>query len=414
MDHLAQTWNIYRPNQPLIERLYAMQAGEDNADGFVGALLEYGNRRGVCGDLWKHYIADWLACDQNAYAAACERQDPTPFMRRLAEAEAPALYNLFHADLSQCKAIPRAIAQSLTHATCQSVCDAPSAQIRELCAQLDAAPDPIAFLDTIQAYYKQHGVGDLGIYTAFHIQKPDPTRPLALCPIAQPDVRKFDQIVGYELQKRQVADNTLAFLAGKPANNVLLYGDGGTGKSTTVKALLGEYAPQGLRIVEIYKHQFALIGEVIRLLRTRNYKFLLYFDDLSFEEFETEYKYFKAIIDGGLERRPDNMLIYATSNRRHLIREKFSDKNDMEFTDDLHRSDTLQEKLSLAARFGLSLFYPSPTQQEYLHIVRELAARNRIDLPSDELDARALQWQMRNSGKSGRSAQQFIDSLQSV
>ena len=166
--------------------------------------------------------------------------------------------------------------------------------------------------------------------------------------------------------------------------------------------------------MEIYKHQFALIGEVIRLLRTRNYKFLLYFDDLSFEEFETEYKYFKAIIDGGLERRPDNMLIYATSNRRHLIREKFSDKNDMEFTDDLHRSDTLQEKLSLAARFGLSLFYPSPTQQEYLHIVRELATRNRIDLPSDELDARALQWQMRNSGKSGRSAQQFIDSLQSV
>ena len=230
--------------------------------------------------------------------------------------------------------------------------------------------------------------------------------------ITDTETKKLSDLVGYESQKQQLLDNTLAFLEGRSANNVLLYGDGGTGKSSSIKALMCEYADRGLRVIEVFKHQFTSISALIAAIKDRNYRFIIYLDDLSFEEFEIEYKYFKAIIEGGIECRPSNVLIYATSNRRHLIKETFSDRNDMRTdSDEVHRSDTLAEKLSLVARFGLTIFYPSPGQEEYLNIVRELAARDGIAMSDDELCRRALQWQMRGSGKSGRTARQFVDSL---
>ena len=168
-------------------------------------------------------------------------------------------------------------------------------------------------------------------------------------------------------------DNTVAFLEGRPANNVLLYGEGGTGKSSSITALLTEYAPRGLRMIELYKHQMADFEAVRDAVKWRNYKFVIFMDDLSFAQFEVEYKFLKAFIEGGLEKRPDNELIYATSHRRHLMKETWSDRDDK--SDDMHESETMQEKMSLVDRFGLMIRYFSPEQEQYLDSARRLAAR---------------------------------------
>ena len=188
-------------------------------------------------------------------------------------------------------------------------------------------------------------------------------------------------------------------MKGKKANNCLLFGDAGTGKSTSIKAVLNQYYDQGLRMIEVYKHQ----------IKNRNYKFIIYMDDLSFEEFEIEYKYLKAVIEGGLERKPDNVLIYATSNRRHLIRETFRDKADRD--EELHTNDTVQEKLSLVARFGVTIYFGSPDKKEFRQIVRTLAQKNKIEMPEEDLLLEANKWELSHGGLSGRTAQQFIDYL---
>lgn len=192
---------------------------------------------------------------------------------------------------------------------------------------------------------------------------------------------------------------------------MLLFGDAGTGKSTSIKAVLNMYYSQGLRMIEVYKHEFKELSRIISEIKDRNYRFIIYMDDLSFEEFEIEYKYLKAVIEGGLENKPDNVLIYATSNRRHLIRETWSDRSDMS-KDELHRSDTMQEKLSLAARFGVSIGFYKPSQQEYFNIVRGLAVKHPgINMTDEELCLEANKWELSHGGISGRTAQQFINHL---
>ncbi len=206
--------------------------------------------------------------------------------------------------------------------------------------------------------------------------------------------------------------NTEAFVKGLPANNALLFGDAGTGKSTSIKAILNEYYDQGLRMIEIYKHQFQDLSSVIAQIKNRNYRFIIYMDDLSFEEFEIEYKFLKAVIEGGMETKPDNVLIYATSNRRHLIRETWGDRSDMEQDEGMHRSDTMQEKLSLVARFGVTINFSKPTQKEYFQIVTELAKRYpEITLTDEQLCVEANKWELSHGGISGRTAQQFINYL---
>ena len=201
-------------------------------------------------------------------------------------------------------------------------------------------------------------------------------------------------------------ENTEAFLAGKEANNVLLFGDAGTGKSSSVKAVLNEYYGRGLRMIEVYKHQFKTLSDVLEQIKDRNYKFIIYMDDLSFEDYELEYKYLKAILEGGLGKRPKNVLIYATSNRRHLIREKFSDKRELD--DELHNNDTVQEKLSLAARFGVTIYYGSPDKRQFQEIVKSLAERHQLQMPIEQLYEAANQWELSHGGLSGRTAAQFI------
>nr|WP_330426960.1 ATP-binding protein [Blautia sp. OF11-22] len=223
-----------------------------------------------------------------------------------------------------------------------------------------------------------------------------------------PDVRLSD-LVGYEIPKQKLIDNTKAFVEGKKANNCLLFGDAGTGKSSSIKGILNEYYDQGLRMIEVYKHQFQDLNELIAQIKNRNYKFIIYMDDLSFEEFEIEYKYLKAVIEGGLEKRPDNILIYATSNRRHLIKEDYSDKEGTR--QDMHTSDTVQEKLSLVYRFGVSIYFGAPDKKEFQKIVSTLAERYGVTLREEELLAEANKWELSHGGLSGRTAQQFIDYL---
>ena len=221
----------------------------------------------------------------------------------------------------------------------------------------------------------------------------------------------LSDLVGYEEQKKKLVANTEAFVEGRGANNVLLFGDAGTGKSTSIKAILNQYYSRGLRMIEVYKHQFKDLSKVIAEIKNRNYRFIIYMDDLSFEEFEIEYKYLKAVIEGGLETKPENVLIYATSNRRHLIRETWSDRSDMS-QDELHRSDTMQEKLSLVARFGVTIGYYKPSQKEYFNIVTTLAEKYpEITLTDEELRAEANKWELSHGGISGRTAQQFITYL---
>ena len=187
----------------------------------------------------------------------------------------------------------------------------------------------------------------------------------------------------------------------------MLFGDAGTGKSSSIKAILNRYYDRGLRIIEVYKHQFQDLNEVIAQIKNRNYKFIIYMDDLSFEEFEIEYKYLKAVIEGGLEKKPDNILIYATSNRRHLIKESFRDNEELH--GDLHSNDTIQEKLSHVSRFGVTIYFGSPDKKEFQQIVRTLAKRNGIDMSEDQILLEANKWELSHGGLSGRTAQQFVD-----
>ena len=284
-----------------------------------------------------------------------------------------------------------------------------SEKVQELSDAIAQAADESALYDIITGFYQKYGVGKFGLNKAFRITEDEEYG--ILSPITTTGDMTLDDLVGYEEQKKKLMENTEAFVAGRKANNVLLFGDAGTGKSTSIKAILNQYYSRGLRMIEVYKHQFKDLSKVISEIKNRNYRFIIYMDDLSFEEFEIEYKYLKAVIEGGLETKPDNVLIYATSNRRHLIRETWSDRSDMS-QDELHRSDTMQEKLSLVARFGVSIGYYKPSQKEYFNIVTTLAKKYpEITLTDEELRAEANKWELSHGGISGRTAQQFINHL---
>ena len=263
---------------------------------------------------------------------------------------------------------------------------------------------PQEMKDTLTAFYKDYGVGRFGLHKAFRVVENEGKTEIV--PILNITHVKLEDLVGYEIAKKKLTDNTEAFVNGRKANNCLLFGDAGTGKSSSIKAIANAYYDKGLRIIEIYKHQFKMLNDVIAQIKNRNYKFIIFMDDLSFEDFEIEYKYLKAVIEGGLEKKPSNVLIYATSNRRHIVNETISEREN-----NMHVTDTLQEKLSLVARFGVTIYFGSPDKKEYQNIVRVLAARNNIDIDDDKLMAEANKWEMSHGGFSGRSAQQFIDYL---
>lgn len=380
----------------------------------INELLDVATRFGFDRNLWQNYIAFTLANIESPFAITCEKVGAREgTVNRLAKDDFKIFHKLFHYDFSliekelgiDCFSVItdyKAVKKS-TGMYNRSVSD----KVRELSESIASAKDEEEVYAIVTDFYKKHGVGMIGLNKAFRLSRERGR--LELVPITNTlDVRLSD-LVGYESQKQKLVENTRAFVEGKKANNVLLFGDSGTGKSTSVKAILNEYYDQGLRMIEIYKHQIEDLPAVISMIKNRNYKFIIFMDDLSFEDFETEYKYLKAVIEGGLEIKPDNVLIYATSNRRHLIKETWSDRADMEMDTDIHRSDTMEEKLSLVERFGITIFYNSPSRNEYLEIVKQLALRYGIaNFSEEELCDMAIKWELSHGGLSGRTAQQFI------
>ena len=371
-------------------------------------------------NLWHNYLTFYLVTNENPFSITCEKVGANEgSVNHFAKNDFRAFLALFHYDFSE-------IEQALGIDCFSQISNYRSIAKKELMynknvsekiialsRRLEQAADENAFFDCVTDFYKDYGVGMFGLNKAFRI-KNRPNGDIEFVPINNMDKVMLDDLIGYEIQKKKLVDNTKAFVESRKANNVLLFGDSGTGKSTSIKAIVNEFYPQGLRMIEIYKHQFKDLSNVIAQIKNRNYRFIIYMDDLSFEEFEVEYKFLKAVIEGGVETKPDNILIYATSNRRHLIKETWSDRNDMEVDNGMHRSDTMEEKLSLVHRFGVTINYSKPSQKEYFHIVIQLARREGITeeaMSDEDLRAEANKWELSHGGISGRTAQQFVNYL---
>ena len=380
----------------------------------MGELIDFGSRHGFYGNLWQDYIANLMVNSENAFSLASEiRTEVEGSLRKLAIHDFQILKSAFGADLLSlagafgaedivreiCSFTPPKEAGRIYNTRIRD-------RIVEVAGKLGDAPAS-EYYPIMAEFYREYGVGRFGLHKAFRLEHEG--QKVQIVPILNIKHVQLEDLVGYEDAKQKLVENTEAFVAGRAANNCLLYGEAGTGKSSSIKAICNRYYEKGLRIIEIYKHQFGDLNDVISQIKGRNYKFILYMDDLSFEDFEIEYKYLKAVIEGGLEKKPDNVLIYATSNRRHLVKETFKDREDA--PEDIHKNDSVQEKLSLSSRFGVSIYFPAPMKKEYEHIVRELAARNHIVMPDSELMLKASQWELSHGGMSGRTAQQFIDDL---
>ncbi len=384
----------------------------------INRLLDVATKYGFNGNLWHNYIAFLLAMTETPFTLVCEKNGASSgSVKEFAKSDLEVFRQLLDYDF---KPLEQALGIN-----CFSVIEnyqavekkeqiynkSVSEKVQELSREIEKASDGTDMYRIVTAFYKRYGVGMFGLNKAFRVSPNLEVTGDLLESITTTGDMKLDDLIGYESQKKRLQENTEAFVNGRKANNVLLYGDAGTGKSTSIKAILNQYYDQGLRMIEVYKHEFKYLQRIIAQIKNRNYKFIIYMDDLSFEEFEIEYKYLKAVIEGGLEVKPDNVLIYATSNRRHLIRETWQDRPD-NISDDMHQNDTVQEKLSLSARFGLSIGYFRPSHQEYVKIIQELAHRHpEIKMTDEELRAGAVQWEMSHSGISGRAAQQYINSL---
>ena len=380
----------------------------------VNEILEMAVSHGFEGNLWHNYLTYLLASHENAYSTSCEIVGEVEgSINQVALHDFANFKELFDYNFKELEEALDAKCLSIlmeyqgTSGYGKVFNRRVRDRICDLSRSLAKTKDVEEFKATLTQFYKEFGVGKLGLHKAFRVEHTE--EGAQIVPITNIAHVHLDDLIGYELAKKKLIDNTKAFVEGRKANNCLLFGDAGTGKSSSIKAILNQYYDQGLRMIEVYKHQFQDLNDVIAQIKNRNYKFIIYMDDLSFEEFEIEYKYLKAVIEGGLERKPENVLIYATSNRRHLIRETFKDKEDRD--EELHTNDTVQEKLSLVARFGVTIYFGKPDKKEFQEIVRQLAAKNGIEMPEEKLLLEANKWELSHGGLSGRTAQQFIDYL---
>ena len=408
---LSHIWADWEMNQDtsasLIHRIYAE----------VKHLLDLSTAYGFDRNLWQCYLTFVMISHENSFALTCERRGPREgTINAIAKHDFEVFRQLMHFDFSP-------IEESLNINCFSLLCNYQAIPKRQqlfnrhvsecVCAlsqKLSAAQNADEMFALITDHFSRYGVGQFGLNRAFRLQEHG--NAIEIIAINNMNSVMLSDLIGYETQKAEIRANVEAFLAGRPFNNMLLYGDAGTGKSTSVKALLNEYWKDGLRIIELYKHQFSRLSEVISTVKNRQYRFMIFIDDLSFEENEVEYKFLKAVIEGGLESRPDNVMICATSNRRHLIRETWNDRDDMEYNGDIHRSDTMQEKLSLAARFGCAVSYSAPGHRLFQEIVKGIALRYpELQMSEEELLLEANRYEIRHGGESGRCAQQFINQL---
>lgn len=367
---------------------------------------------GSWADAWQRYLVGRILENENPFSLQAEYVNEDEIEPAVLEAvkrdlrRLKILFGLSAADIKQ--AVIAKISSPSERQGLMDILDwsglMPSRSLDLPMAQkLYEADDWSALAGSLASHYRKYGSGQFSKYRAFRWEGNG-----GLIGVADPDKSPMQDLIGLENQKRQLMVNTEYFIKGLPASNVLLYGKRGTGKSSMVKSLLSEYQAEGLRLVELPKQHLQDIPRILALLRSRTFHFILFIDDLSFEEYEVEYKELKAVLEGGVEAIPDNVLVCATSNRRHLITEYFSDRK---LAEEIHYDDTAQEKQSIADRFGITILFPSTNQQSYLQIVDELAGR--LDLPVDKeiLKRKALQWEKSHNGPSGRTARQFVDNL---
>ena len=334
------------------------------------------------------FLWDRLRYQESSYARLVERGGSDPALENCARREIENLARLARTD---CDKYIQAMKDLL-----------PGEEYAPVLANLPrwSASAPFDF-DTVTAFYQQNGAGFFGRYRTFLWEGE------ALVPVEDPDCPRPEELLGYEHQRNQVIANTRPMLEGKQVNNVLLFGDSGTGKSATVKSML--YIPgfEALRLIEVQKNCLHGLPQLIRSLAGRKQKFILFIDDLAFDQDDMNYSVLKTILEGGLEPRPDNVAIYATSNRRNLVRQTFSDRAG----DEVDRDETIQEKTALADRFGLRVVYQGFTKKEYLELIARLAEQKNITIPWETVEAKAVAWDARHPGRSPRTARQFIDSL---
>ena len=396
-----------------IRMFCTLNKNSTNVSKTISKMLEVAGEYGLHGNLWANILALALAYNENVYSKATEIVGETSgSINTFAIHDFKILKEL----IQFVPNINGDLLKEIYHyegngRDSKLVNTRVRDRILRLSKQLIEADSDNEFKDIITEFYKEYGVGKFGLNKAFRIEEGTDLKTANIIPITRVEHVYLNDIIGYDIQKKKLTYNTESFINGKPANNCLLYGDAGTGKSSSVKAIVNEYYDKGLRIIEIYKHQFRYLSDILEQLKDRNYKFIIYMDDLSFEESELEYKYLKAILEGGFGRRPENVLIYATSNRRHLIRESFRDKTETD--EELHTRDTVEEKLSLSARFGEKIYYGSPDKREFNSIVLALAKKHNIDMDEREILSKANMWELSHGGMSGRSATQFITYLQS-
>jgi predicted AAA+ superfamily ATPase len=357
-------------------------------------------------DAWQSHLAGRLLDDENPFSLGAERGGLRGAVLEQARLDLRTLRMLFDLDAPTLLGMVEGAVPGLagiwvpwaepTHPGEDSPRDA-------VARKLAAAGDWGAMADLLADHFARHGAGPLGRHRAFRWDGE------GLRAVPNPDPVRLAGLISYEREREPLVENTRRFLAGLPAHHALLYGQPGTGKSSTVKALLNEFAGAGLRLVEVAKEDLGSLARVLGVLRGRGPRFVLFVDDLSFEEHEVEYKALKALLEGSVEEPPENVRVYATSNRRNLIREGFSDRED---GDDVHARDTMQEKQSLSARFGLRVTFPAPNQERYLQIVEGLAKERGLEAPEERLREEALLWDRWHAGRSGRTARQFVDELE--
>lgn len=373
-----------------------------NANQFVSILIKLAEKYNLSGNLFNSLLTNLLINNENSFTLALERKkDIAPNLKNVVMNDFKIIYEMFNSDFSSLTSLHQDLINNFIPS--KPIINQEIFEVSNtLQNNLTDCKNVEEFYNVLNTFFSIYGVGKYGLNKAFRYENEQ------ICPIIHIGNGRLDQLIGYKTQKQQLKQNTEAFLAGKKANNVLLYGDSGTGKSSSIKALLNEYYKDGLRMIEVYKHQFKYLPRIIQELQSRNYKFILFMDDLSFEEFEIEYKYLKAVIEGGLEKKPDNILIYATSNRRHLVKQTWSDRQDQ---DEINVNDAKQEKTSLSSRFGVKILYTHPNRQNYLDIVDGLAKQYDLKIDQEELHQKALTWEIRHGGFSGRTAKQFINAM---
>ncbi|MGI6704807.1 MAG: ATP-binding protein [Clostridia bacterium] len=384
---------------------------------WLASLIRF-PRGGFVTDKWKDVILTFLLLRENPFSAAARTGKPDRVIWKAMHRDLFILEELFRLDNRLIKEWCKEVLPPSVHQRVEAWMDwsgekedmTPVADhLKSMVQKLSRLQGWDALIQEIWDFHRKYGCGDFVQYRAFRW-----SGERGLEAIPSPDPIRMEDLVGYESQKKELIHNTERFLAALPANNVLLYGDRGTGKSSMVKALIHYFHKENLCLVELGRDDLKGYLPLIEILRKQPNRFILFIDDLSFEDNETEYKSLKALLEGGIASRPSNVLIYATSNRRHLIKETFNDRGPEHLynaEEEIFRGDALQEKRSLSDRFGITLTFLAPDRDLYIHMIEKMLKKEGMHIPKEELIRKATQWEMRFNGKSGRAARQFVNML---